>query len=344
MLFNSLRHAALAATFFGFSAAQDTVPSDLAVAFGPSGTELQVSYTNNAVDGFDDGTTFKKAEVTKEPTFALGDSSGIVPKARYTVVLVDTTTDDARTLHYARSNFKLTGEIVNIASDSDPSLAYQAPGAFKETGTERKYSFLLYQHFANKEVTDLKLPEEGAVFTVKQFQDDNGFDDPVGGVLMVVNLGAGGGGDQAPASSAAQGQASTTSVQEVSSSTAAEEVASSTTAVSSVRASSVVTRISSAIVSSATDDSQAPETTAEAPETTRATPQTSGLAAASSVLQSAPGPSTSTIFLAPGTTGTPTGTGAPTQQTDSGASDMALGTASCAVGAAMVVFAGLLAW
>lgn len=280
-------------------------------------------------------------EVAKVPTFALGDSSGIVPKARYTVILVDTTEDDKRTLHYAQTNFALTN-IVNIASETSPVLAYQAPGAFKESG-EHKYTFLLYQHVANAEKDTLKIPEEGATFTVKQFQDDNGFQDPVGGLGMVVDLGAGGGGD-APVSSSAVQQASSTAAQEVATSTVVEEPESSAVVVTSasVRVSSVLSSVSSAIVSSATDDPQVPGTTAEAPETTNATPRTTGLAVASSILQSQ-GPSTSTVFL-PGSTGTPTGTGSPSQQTDSGTSGIALGTASCAVGAAMVLFAGLLAW
>jgi hypothetical protein len=292
-------------------------------------------------------------EVAKVPTFALGDSSGIVPKARYTVILVDTTEDDKRTLHFAQANFALT-EIVNIASETTPVLAYQAPGAFKETG-EHKYTFLLYQHFANAEKDTLKIPDEGATFTVKQFQDDNEFGEPVGGLGMVVDLAAGGGGD-APVSSSAVQLTSSTAIEVATSSVVEEQPESTVAASSSVRASSVViTRVSSAIVSSATDNSEVPETTdnaevpettAEAPITTSATPRTTGLVIASSILQSA-GPSASITVLPSSTgtpTGTPTGTGGAAQQSDSGASGIALGTASCAVGAAMVVFAGLLAW
>jgi hypothetical protein len=277
---------------------------------------------------------------------------------------VDTTEDDKRTLHFAQSNFALT-EIVNIASETTPALAYQAPGAFKETG-EHQYTFLLYQHFANAEKDTLKIPDEGATFTVKQFEDDNGFTDPVGGLAMVVDLSASGG--DAPVSSSAVQQTSSTAIEVATSSVVEEQPESTPAATSSVRASSVVvTRISSAIVSSATDDSEAPETTAEVPETTAqapettaqapettadapeatsATPRSTGLVIASSILQST-GPSTSILTLPSSTgtpTGTPTGTGGAAQQTDSGASGLALGTATCAVGAAMVVFAGLLAW
>ena len=277
---------------------------------------------------------------------------------------MDTTEDDKRTLHFAQSNFALT-EIVNIASETTPALAYQAPGAFKETG-EHQYTFLLYQHFANAEKDTLKIPDEGATFTVKQFEDDNGFTDPVGGLAMVVDLSASGG--DAPVSSSAVQQTSSTAIEVATSSVVEEQPESTPAATSSVRASSVVvTRISSAIVSSATDDSEAPETTAEvpkttaqapettaqapettadAPEATSATPRSTGLVIASSILQSI-GPSTSILTLPSSTgtpTGTPTGTGGAAQQTDSGASGLALGTATCAVGAAMVVFAGLLAW
>jgi hypothetical protein len=55
-----LRYVALAATMFGFATAQDSVPKDLTAAFADSGVELQVSFTNNAVDGFKDGISFGK--------------------------------------------------------------------------------------------------------------------------------------------------------------------------------------------------------------------------------------------------------------------------------------------
>jgi hypothetical protein len=57
----SVLHITLLTSLFSRATAQkSTIPSDLSTAFSSSGTELQVSYTNQAVNGFQDGTTFQK--------------------------------------------------------------------------------------------------------------------------------------------------------------------------------------------------------------------------------------------------------------------------------------------
>ena len=341
MLFNTLQYTALAAVFLPFISAQSSVPADLSRGFSDS-TDIQVSYTNDATNGFKDGTKFAKngmcfypitenlfltntiPEVANVPTFALGDSSGIIPDAFYTVIMVDTTEDSARTLHYAHSNFQIT-EIVNIASKDAPALAYKAPGSLGETG-ERKYTFLLYQHIGNERVNNLKL-QAGDKIDVKKFQSDNGFRDADAGRGIVVDL-------------SSQAEPSSSSVSRVSSSTVRSEVPTSAAAVqSTTRSSSIVTRVSSTTVSSSTGRSEIPESTAA--QTSGTTARTTDEPVASSVFQEPP--STSTIAGGVSSGGTLTGTGTPAQQTGS-ASDLALGTASCAVGAAMLVFAGLLAW
>ncbi|KAH9874906.1 hypothetical protein J1614_004394 [Plenodomus biglobosus] len=164
------------------------VPTDLQSGFG-SNTQLQVSYTNNAVNGFLDGTLFEKDAVSQEPTFALGDSSGISPRTLYTIILLDTTCPTTRTLHYARPNFKNNFDITNINTSSDALLAYKAPGAFGETGDNRQYAFLLYVNPGRREIAELKLPAEGEPFDVRRFQDENGLPDASAGVGMVVKLG-----------------------------------------------------------------------------------------------------------------------------------------------------------
>jgi hypothetical protein len=63
MAFKYMQHTALFAGLLQFAAAQQQskiVPSDLQSAFSSSDTALQVSYTNKAVDGFTDGTSFSK--------------------------------------------------------------------------------------------------------------------------------------------------------------------------------------------------------------------------------------------------------------------------------------------
>lgn len=62
MALRYLRHAAFVATSLRLTLAQQSniVPEDLRSGFQGSGTEVQVSYTNEAVNGFKDGTSFNK--------------------------------------------------------------------------------------------------------------------------------------------------------------------------------------------------------------------------------------------------------------------------------------------
>lgn len=60
MLGNYFQFAAFAMAMAQFAEAQDSVPQDLQAGFESSGKEVQVSYTNNAVSGFSDGTSFEK--------------------------------------------------------------------------------------------------------------------------------------------------------------------------------------------------------------------------------------------------------------------------------------------
>jgi hypothetical protein len=64
MAFQYLRATALVATLLHqtFAVAQQSniVPEDLRGGFVSQGTEVQVSYVNEAVNGFSDGTVFEK--------------------------------------------------------------------------------------------------------------------------------------------------------------------------------------------------------------------------------------------------------------------------------------------
>jgi hypothetical protein len=213
----SLPCAALIATLLQHTVAQQSniVPEDLRDGFGSEETGVQVSYTNEAVNGFRDGTLFSKdgetsytnivdkinlyaAAVSKEPTFALGDSSGISPGVLYTIIMVDTTCPNKRVLHYARANFKNNFDITNINTTTAPLLDYKAPGSFAETGDNRQFSFLMYMQPQRKQIDSLKMPADGEAFDAKKFHSDNGLQEPIAGVGMVVKLGgqADCGGDQ----------------------------------------------------------------------------------------------------------------------------------------------------
>jgi hypothetical protein len=150
--------------------------------------------------------------VSKEPTFALGDSAGISPTTLHTIIMIDTTCPDKRVLHYARANFKNNFVITNIDTKSAALQEYKAPGSFGETGDNRQYSFLMYINPDRKEINSLKMPAEGEAFDVKKFQTDNGLPDPFAGVGMVVKLGgqANCGGGQPNGASSARPQPSST--------------------------------------------------------------------------------------------------------------------------------------
>lgn len=186
-----VRRTVTIAAFVALARAQktsDVIPDDLQTGF-TRGTEVQASYTGEAVNGFLDGTSFERDAVANEPTFALGDSSGISPTTLYTIIMVDTTCPNAMKLHYARANFKNNFDITNIATESDALQAYKAPGSFGETGDNRQYSFLMYTNPSRRQIAQLRLPTEGENFDVKQFQTDNGLPDASAGVGMVVKLG-----------------------------------------------------------------------------------------------------------------------------------------------------------
>lgn len=120
--------------------------------------------------------------------------------------MVDTTCPNARRLHYARANFKNNFDITNIATDSSPIVDYVAPGSVGEKGDNREYSFLMYLNPGRQEITNLQLPGKNEAFDVKKFQNDNGLQDALAGVGMVVKLGGeanceGGGANASPSNS-----------------------------------------------------------------------------------------------------------------------------------------------
>lgn len=315
-----------------------TIPLDLSTSFTK---EVQVSFSNNAVTGFASGTVFSSSAVSSEPTFALGDSNGISPSTLYTLLMLDTTCP-TRVLHYARSNFKFAfAGGTNIETESQPLLDYKAPGAFEEKG-DRQYVFLMYTNPQRREIGELRLPAEGKAFDVKTFQKENGLNEPVAGVGMVVQLGGtaecGDGGAGAvpsglpsavPASSGSSSTAQSTAVRSSASAPAQTVTSASTASTTSVESASPS---SSAL--SGGEDGQATSPTSA---TVTQDPVSSGPALQTDETE----PTTTLTSVQATATGSRTTSGAPVEQTANAAADMRLPSVFVAQ---MLVVAGVLVW
>ncbi|KAL6705540.1 hypothetical protein ACN47E_006657 [Coniothyrium glycines] len=343
MAYRVLKHMMVAATSIVLVRAQrsNIVPADLQAGFNKE-TQIQVSYTGEAVNGFKDGTSFQKTAVANEPTFALGDSSGIAPSTLYTIIMVDTTCPNALKLHYARANFKNNFDITNIDTKSAASQAYKAPGSLGEVGDNRQYSFLMYTNPGLKQINQLKLPAEGENFNVKQFQDDNGLPDADAGVGMVVKLGgtADCGGDQAntlPASLPTPRPAPSTLAQPSIASSSSTAALSSISGVFSNATTSVQ---QSSTIASATQSGTPGD---DAGVSTPVSSADSGLETAPSPPPSGPITITSIITLSsarPGSTGSSTSSSSPALATANAASSLVAG--SCTMGALIASFWALM--
>ncbi|KAF3052189.1 hypothetical protein E8E11_008203 [Didymella keratinophila] len=289
MALRFLQQSTAILTLFSPALAQtpSTIPPDLSASFTK---EVQVSFSNNAVTGFASGTTFPASAVSNEPTFALGDSNGISPSTLYTLLMVDTTCPNARTLHYLRSNFKFAfAGGTNIETDSAPLLDYKPPGAFQEKG-DRQYVFLMYTNPQRREIREVRLPAEGEAFDVKTFQADNGLNEPVAGVGMVVQLSGTAdceGGDARPStgvSSAAPASTSRAGSTAIRSSAVSAEAPSQTATSASAATSAAIAPASSSALSAGEDvqgasstsaiGTQAPESSSPALQTDETEPST----------------------------------------------------------------------
>lgn len=190
---------------FGYCHSQQV---DLSRGFTSGSTELQASFAGDASEGFPDGAQLSQQgtfsllpvcpclatqtddawlETSSVPVFALGDSSGVNTAASFTIMMIDTTSQNERTLHFLCTGYKASGEKTQLQSSVDPLLAYQAPGSFGETGT-RKYIFLLYTEPRNLRVRNL--PGEGEPFDLGRFQGENNLKDPRAGITFVVDIGS----------------------------------------------------------------------------------------------------------------------------------------------------------
>jgi hypothetical protein len=357
MVIHYLQYAALLVASTTFTTAQTSqrptiIPTDLQAGFLANGDTVQVSFINKAINGFQDGTVFSKdglhnplhsprppsnrfKDAKDEPTFALGDSSGISPSTLYTIIMVDTTCPSTRVLHYARANFKNNFDITNINTSSAALQSYLAPGSLDEKGDNRQYTFLMYTNPGRDFISSLKLPNEGGTFDVQQFQDDNGLGDAEAGVGMVVKLG----GEADCGSDAAESLPASLPAPRPSSNTAALSGAPA----SSIGRSNVTTTTDTAGPSSTADGSEGSD--ADSP-VTASTSRKPASTLTSFVLESGtPGPSSvaSTIVLGGGE-GTATGTQSAglAEQTASAAAVVA-GHRSWVV-APLLVAAGVFFW
>ncbi|KAF2017211.1 hypothetical protein BU24DRAFT_432007 [Aaosphaeria arxii CBS 175.79] len=352
------QYAALAITLLKFATAQDSIPADLSQGFR-SGTGVQVSYEGEAENGFSDGETFEKDAVGQVPSFALGGSTGVAPRNRYTILMVDTTCDEARKLHYARTNFKTIFEFTRIESETEPVLSYKAPGAFQETGDDRKYTFLMYGQPSNKEISELKLPEEGAIFDAKKFEEDNGFQEPQAGVGMVVKLG----GESSCNGGTTPGNPVESSVPATSAATSAAPTSAASVATSAASVVDSTIAQGSSAVATPTGSSTTRNGTIPVPSSrtngasiaTSASGLLTSLVPTSRINGSAPGVVTSTLFLtsnpvpeatetgAGAGAGTSTSTADPALQSVNSASGLSVGVKGCGFTLAMMAAVGLLA-
>jgi hypothetical protein len=282
--------------------------------------------------------------VSQEPTFALGDSSGIAPSVLYTLIMVDTTCPNKRVLHYARSNFKNNFDKTNIATESAALQDYKAPGAFGETGDTRQYSFLMYINPQRRQITSLQLPAEGEAFDVEKFQTDNGLQDPTAGVGMVVKLGGtadcgndqpNGVPDSLPSPRPSRSTAAARPSQPAGGASSGAQ-ATSTTAAGQRPSTTANSAPTASVPGNGTSggDSNGP-----APSGAR----TSGLVVASSAVQSG-GLTTSTVVLSPdgaaGVSGTPSAS--PAEQTTNAAPGMSAD--GYGLLASLFAMAGLVMW
>lgn len=376
MAFRFLEQTTLLAALLTQVLAQTpSIPADLSASFKK---EVQVAFSDNAVNGFTSGTVFSKSDVADEPTFALGDSNGISPSTLYTLLMVDTTCS-TRVLHYARSNFKFAfAGGTNIETDSPPLLDYAAPGAFGEQGG-RQYVFLMYTNPARREISELQLPGRGEAFDVKAFQADNGLPDAVAGVGMVVELGgdAACDGGSAPApeeSEAASSSAGAEAPSQTARPSAPNAPATSQTATppaasptpsrpspsppastpSTPSAPSAPPQESSEVEQSAAPSSAeqdaAPTSVASSPQPSPSDAESDAPASAIPTPSAQPEDATPTATpieslssVLSSVTGSPTTSGGPLQQSANAAADVSAGVGGVFV-AHMVVIAGVLAW
>ena len=137
------------------------------------------------------------------PTFALGGSSGISPKTKYVILMIDPDSpsrDDVvvpQVLHYLKTDFSVS-EFTDLASSVNPSLSYVGPSASVGTGPHR-YIFLLYVQPDGFAVKGVPSESNRAGFNVSDWRVTNGLKAAVAGIHFVATPPAGGAGSSSVA-------------------------------------------------------------------------------------------------------------------------------------------------
>lgn len=296
LTFSLVRVLALAVTL-RLAVPQSDIPNSLTAGF-TSALQLQASFTNNPSEGFADGTKFKQTDTTGNPTFALGDASGVNTAISFCILLVDTTCPNSFALHFAQTSFKADGDKTQLGTTGQPAFAYAAPGSFGEKG-QRQYAFLMYTQPSDT-FTFKGLPQKGAAFDINSFESTNGLKDAKAGTSFSVDLGGATGcdGNGAGQSSATSAAASVTpspstpsapasvvspiaqtsaAVSQVSSPTGRTQVSASSASVlpSEITPSTVATLVSSLIVAPSTSPLNVPATSQSSVASSRASTMSS---------------------------------------------------------------------
>ncbi|KAI4146602.1 MAG: hypothetical protein LQ340_005868 [Diploschistes diacapsis] len=167
---------------YPLSQAQQSVPSDLSSAFDPEDISIQVSYDEQSDNGFTDGTLFTPQQTFQTPTFAFGDASGVNTQLTTILMMLDTTSDDQRVLHYLQPGFQATEDKTAISSHAQPVQVYKGPGTLGDTGL-RNYSFLMFQQF-NDPFSPVYVPSLGSTFDVEGFLAKNKLQPALAGIGM----------------------------------------------------------------------------------------------------------------------------------------------------------------
>ncbi|KAG0644433.1 phosphatidylethanolamine-binding protein [Tuber brumale] len=176
------------------------IPDPFSAGFDRKSTELKVTFGTKDLK---DGDVLTPTDAATLPKFALGGSSGISPKTKYCILMIDPDSpsrDDAvapQVLHYLKTDFTVS-EFTNLASQSNPSLKYVGPDASTGTG-EHRYIFLLYVQPEGFSVQGVPSESNRGGFNVSSWRETNGLKRAVAGIHFVATPPAGG---AAPSSAA----------------------------------------------------------------------------------------------------------------------------------------------
>ncbi|PGH07429.1 hypothetical protein GX51_01728 [Blastomyces parvus] len=195
----------LAAIFTLVASQQVAVPADLAQSFSASGTEgLQVSFGGDASEGITNGQTVSIDDIRSPPTFALGDSSGVNRAISYTIIMLDTTDDNARKIQFLQTGFRATGDKTRLEATGEPVVPYKPPSV---ASGPRQFSFLLYRQRGEELVQLSGVPSDGTgstgSFDLKAFEAANNLQSPRVGMAIRVAGNAGEPGQTPPSSASA---------------------------------------------------------------------------------------------------------------------------------------------